>query len=110
MIIKLFEPDNIPDVLILPPAMLAVVVMFEVEFSADTTLLLKLNPAAFKLPPVMLAVAEINPGVVTLPPAMLLVTLSADTTFELKLNPAAFKLPPVTLPVTLTVVPVTLPT
>ena len=53
------------------------------------------------LPPVMLPVAEINPGVVTLPPAMFPVTLSALTTFELRLNPPAFKLPPVMLPVAL---------
>ena len=60
--------------------------MLEVEFNADTTFELKLNPAAFKLPPVMLALV-----------VMSLVEFSADNTFELRLNPAAFKLPPVTL-------------
>ena len=100
--------------------MLAVVVIFDVEFNALTTFELRLNPAAFKLPaitlpladtepalmaapvmilpPVMLPVALTNPGVVTFAPAMSPVTFNALTTFELKLNPAAFKLPPVTLP------------
>ena len=92
--------------------------MFEVELICDKTLPLKLNPAAFKLPPVMLPdvlivpepaamlppvivpVAEINPGVVKLAPAIAPVTLSADTTLLLRLNPAAFRLLPVILPVT----------
>ena len=74
--------------------------MFDVELICDNTLPLRLNPAAFKLPPVILPVAEINPGVVKLAPAMAPVTLSADTTFELRLMPAAFKLPPVMLPAT----------
>jgi len=38
-----------------------VVVIFAVEFSADTTFELKLNPAAFRLPLMILPVAEINP-------------------------------------------------
>ena len=37
------------------------VVIFEVEFSADITLELRLNPAAFRLSPVILPVALINP-------------------------------------------------
>ena len=50
-------------------------------FKLPTTFELKLNPAAFKLLPVMLPV-----------------TLRADTTFELRLNPVAFKLAAVMLP------------
>ena len=54
--------------------------------------------APLKLPPVMLPVADIKPGVVKLAPAMAPVTFSADTTLLLKLSPAAFRLPPVMLP------------
>ena len=88
---------NVP--IIFPPEILPVVVILAAETRALTTLPLKLNPVAFKLPPVMLAVAEIKPGVVTLPPAILPVTLSADITLLLKLSPAASKLPPEILPV-----------
>jgi hypothetical protein len=80
---------------------LAVVVTFAVKLIALITLPLKLNPTAFKLPPVILPTAEIKPGVVMLPPAMFEVTVKFDTTFELKLKPAAFKLPPVMLPLAL---------
>ena len=65
-------------------------------------------PEILKLPPAILPAADTSPGVVKLPPAMFAVTFRFETTFELKLNPAAFKLPPVILPLTLTVVPVTL--
>ena len=96
----------------LPPVMLAVVVTFDVELIADTTFELKLKPAAFRLPPVMLPVTLTVVPVtlptkvpIKLPPEILavVVMLAADTkaltTFELKLKPAAFRLPPVTLPV-----------
>jgi hypothetical protein len=53
------------------------------------------------LPPVMLPVADITPGVRRLPPVTLPVTLRADTTLLLKLKPAAFKLPAVMLPMEL---------
>ena len=72
--------------------------MLPVTLRFPTTFELKLNPAAFKFPPVMLPAADTRPGVVTLPPAILPVTLNAETTFELKLKPEAFKLPPVILP------------
>jgi hypothetical protein len=81
---------------------LAVVVMFDVMLIALSTLPLRLSPAEFKLPPKILPVTEINPGVVTLPPAMFAVTLRSDITFELKLKPAAFKFPLVMLPLALT--------
>ena len=101
----------------LPALMLAVVVIFEVELIADITFELRLSPAAFKLPAVMLPVVENDVAInvpIMLPPEILAVVVmlaadtKADTTFELRLNPAAFKLPPVMLPVTLTVVPVKL--
>ena len=41
--------------------MLAVVVMLLVEFNADTTFELRLNPAAFRFPPVMLPVTLCAP-------------------------------------------------
>ena len=44
-----------------PPDILAVVVMLLVEVKSDTTFELKLNPAAFKLPPVMLPVPVTTP-------------------------------------------------
>ena len=46
---------------IYPPEILAVVVIFDVEFRADMTFELKLNTAAFKLPPVILPLALITP-------------------------------------------------
>ena len=94
-------------------------VIFDVELIADTTFELKLKPAAFRLPPVMLPVTLTVVPVtlptkvpIKLPPEMLAVVVTfdveliADTTFELKLKPAAFRLPPVTLPVAL-ITPVT---
>ena len=68
--------DTMPLVLIFAAAMLLV------TFNALTTFELKLNPAAFKLPPVMLPLALIEPA------------LTAA---------AVIKLPPVTLPVVLIV-------
>ena len=64
---------------------------------------------ADKLPPAMLPVALINPGVIKLPPAMFDVTFSAETTLPLKLNPTAFKLLPVMLPLALIVIASTFP-
>jgi hypothetical protein len=61
------------------------------------TLAPEMSAMVMILQPVMLPVADIKPGVVTLPPAILLVTFKLLTTFELKLNPAAFKLPATTL-------------
>ena len=53
----LTEPDpNTKLAIMLPPEMLAVVVIFAADTRADTTLPLKLRPAAFKLPPVILPV------------------------------------------------------
>ena len=46
----------IPVPITLPPATLAVVVMLAALVNALTTFELKLNPAAFKLPPIMLPV------------------------------------------------------
>jgi len=51
----------------LPPAMLAVVVMFDVEFNALITFELRLKPAAFKLPPVTLPATLANVLMYTLP-------------------------------------------
>ena len=54
-------PEIAPDPnKILPPVILAVVVILEVEFNALITFELRLNPAAFKLPPVMLPVTLTN--------------------------------------------------
>jgi hypothetical protein len=78
----------------LPPETLAVVVMAKVEFNADTTFDVKLNPAAFKLPPVILPVDEIKPPVI-LPVA--------------EIKPPVSKLPVVVLPVTLNVANVPTP-
>jgi hypothetical protein len=50
--------------------------MFDVELIALMTFELKLKPAAFRLPPVTLPVAEIKPTVVTFPP----ITLAVETT------------------------------
>ena len=52
-------------------AALAVVVILLVELITLSTLPLRLNPAAFKLLPVMFPVALINPPVSTLPPITL---------------------------------------
>ena len=99
----------------LPPLMLAVVVMLAADTKADITLLDKLRPAAFRLPPVMLPVVENEVAIsvpIMLPPEILAVVVMlaadtrADTTLLLRLKPAAFRLPPVILPVTLTVAPV----
>ena len=111
--LKLAVEVNAP-VIKLPPVTLAVVVMLAALTRALTTFELKLNPAAFKLPPVMLPVTETVVPVTLptcvpsiLPPEILAVVVmlaalvSADTTFELRLRPAAFKLPPVTLPLAL---------
>ena len=56
----------VPDIVpapnsMLPPEILAVVVMLAALTRADTTFELKLNPVAFKLPPVMLPLALIKP-------------------------------------------------
>ena len=109
--------------------------MFAVTFSAETTFELRLSPEAFKLlpvmfpvtetvvpvklaaltsvpakmlPPVILPCAEINPGVVKLPPAMLAVTFRFETTLLERLNPPAFKLAPIILPAALTILPVSM--
>ena len=93
---------NVPGVVKLPAAVLLV------TFNADTTLPLRLNPAAFKLPPVILPVTlTVAPVCVvaltlappnTLPPVMLplALTLAALTAA------AVIKLPPVMLPVATT--------
>jgi hypothetical protein len=67
----------------LPPEMLAVVVIFDVELIALMTFELKLRPAAFRLPPVTLPVAEIRPTVVMLPPVMLPVAVTNVSTVTL---------------------------
>ena len=45
-------PPEPPPEMMLPPEILAVVVTLLVELIADTTFELRLNPAAFRLPPV----------------------------------------------------------
>ena len=105
--------------------MFAVVVMLAVDSRDDTTLPLRLNPAAFKLSPVTLPVtispcSTVNPSSIVIKlessDLILLVTSCGATTvlitdrlppvmLPLKLKPVAFKLPPVTLPVTDSVVP-----
>ena len=80
---NIFPPVILPVPLItpvpnntLPPVMLAVVVIRDVEFNALTTFPLKLNPAAFKLPPVMLPVADtVVALLVTNEPNVAIVTL-----------------------------------
>ena len=52
-------------------------VILLVEFNALTTFELKLNPATFILPPVMLPVALTMPPVSTLPPVTFAVTVNA---------------------------------
>ena len=97
-----------PAVTMLPPVILptattvVAAVKLELKFNADTTFELRLNPAAFKLLPVMLPATDANPGVVIFPPAMFPVTSSELRTLPLRLRPDAFKLPPVTLPLALT--------
>ena len=90
--------DINPPVKILPPVMLAALVIVEV---AD------INPPVKILPPVMLAVADTNPPVSRLPPVMfaaLVIVLVAE------IKPPVKTLPPVTLPVADTNPPVfTLP-
>jgi hypothetical protein len=91
--------------IILPPVMLAVVA------KADTTFELKLNPAAFKLPPVMLPDAEIVVAPVTLPTCVPMMlppdTLAVDAMLPVAvINPPVLMLPPVTLPVAVTNPPV----
>ena len=91
-------PITVPS--ILPPDMLAVVVMLLVEFIADTTFELRLRPAAFKLPLVILPVAEINPPVSTLPPVTFALTDTVVPVCVVALTLAPPKmLPPVILPV-----------
>ena len=68
---------------------------------ADNVAPCKIAPVIM-LPPFTLPVADIRPGVVTLPAAMLPVTLSALTTLLVRLRPAALRLPPVMLPVPVT--------
>ena len=69
-----------------------VVVMLDVEFSGDITLPLKLNPAAFKLPPMTFPVTDAIVAL-TLPPLMLPVVLI--------LPDPALILPPMILPLVL---------
>ena len=79
-------PDKLPPVILLvaeinppvsklPPDILAVVVILEVEFNAETTFELRLSPAAFRLPPVILpdilTTEPVNDVASTLPPVML---------------------------------------
>ena len=79
--------------------MLPVVVMLATVFRALTTLPLKLNPTAFKLPPVMLPTAVIAPDAPKLTP----LTLARLFTLPVAITaPAVIKLPPVTLPDALT--------
>ena len=66
----------------------------------------EINPPVNTLPPVTLAVAEINPPVRILPPAM----LAAESMLAVaEINPPVNKLPPVTLPVALNVARITPP-
>ena len=78
--------------------MLAVVVILAAETSALTTLPLKLNPAAFKLPAITLPLEdtdapEITPTDMTLPAVALPVTFNA-----LMMLPVKLKLPVLMLP------------
>jgi O-antigen ligase len=87
-------------------AMLAVVVILAADTNALTTLPLRLNPEAFKLPPVMLPLAETDAAdtaaaVIKFPPVTLPVAV---------INPAVLMLPPVTLAVAETIDPSKLPT
>ena len=88
--------------------------MLLVTFKLLTTFELKLMPAAFRLPPVILPVTLTVVPVtlpttvpIKLPPEMLAVVVMlaadtrADTTLPLRLSPAAFRLPPITLPLAL---------
>ena len=97
--VPLIDPPD-PLVIKLPLAILAVVVMLAVEFKAETTLPLKLNPAAFKLPPDTLPVTLNAVNV----PTLVMLVCAAVISVPLMFPPT--KLPPVTLPVTETVLPV----
>ena len=77
-------------------------VIFDVELITLTTLPDRLNPVAFKLPPVMLPMA--TTVVAAVKPEL---KFNADTTLPLKLRPAAFKLPPAMLPLALTLAALT---
>jgi hypothetical protein len=93
-----FAPVMLPSdplVEMLPAVTLAVVVMLAVVLIALTTLPLKLNPVAFKFPPVTLPVAVINPAVVKFPPTTLPVALRVTPCTKATL----ITLPPRTFPV-----------
>ena len=63
--------------------MLAVVVMLATVLIADITLELKLNPAAFKLPPIIFPVPETRPAPkLMLPPVMLPAVSTATVPFS----------------------------
>ena len=83
-----------------PPLIFAVVVMLAADTRADTTLPLRLNPVAFKLPPLILPVALTKPAVLTLPPTTLAVALTVAP---------CTKLVTTTLPATTLLVVTTLP-
>ena len=53
--------DTTPEVKILPPVIFAVVVILVIMLKPDTTLPLRLKPAAFKLPPITLPVTLAKP-------------------------------------------------
>ena len=96
----------LPDVLItpvpantLPPVILAVVVMLDVEFNALTTFALKLNPAAFKLPEVTLPDTDTNVPVKLGALTMVVATTLLPVTLPETLTAAPSKLDPVMLPV-----------
>ena len=129
-LIEIVVPVKLPIIVpsILPPDMLAVVVMLLVELIADTTFELKLNPAAFKLPLIILPVADSNPPVRMLPPVtfaltdtvvpvcVVALTLAPPKIFPpvilpvADINPPVNKLPPVMLPLMLRLDATSVPT
>ena len=94
---KMLPPVMLPTALIVEPA-----TILDETLSADTTLLDKLNPAAFKLPPVMLPVVLIRPDPATmLPPVIVPLALITPVIYAPVVAHTTTLLVPPTLTVTL---------
>ena len=91
-------PTRMP--IMLPPEMLAVVVILAADTRALTTLPLRLNPTAFTLPPVMLPdaltlAAPTAAAVIILPPVTLPVALTTPVTYSpVAAHTTTFDVPP----------------
>ena len=98
---RMLPPVMLPAALIKPGVVMLPPAIFDVTFSALTTFELKLRPAAFRLPPVMLPDVLIVPDpAAMLPPVM--VPLAAIV--PITLNPVGAKTTTFEVPLTLTVI------